>query len=114
MSNEEAINIVNEMTQGDDSVGIVARQCVCIDIIGLDVVEWASTPIEKLVSDTSHNALSPATDEYIDSITANKSSYTRGQVIKILNDMKQKMIESTDVLARYATIHERISKEISG
>ena len=70
MSNEEAINIVNEMTCGDDSVSSVARQLVCIDILGLDVVEWAKTPIENLVSESSHEALSPAVDTYIDTVTA--------------------------------------------
>ena len=114
MSNEEAINIVNEMTYGDDSVSSVARQLVCIDILGLDVIEWAKTPIENLVSESSHEALSPAIDTYIDNVTADKSSYTKAQVIKALIEMKWKMIESADVLARYATIHERISKEISG
>jgi len=114
MSNEEAIKIVNEMTRVNDSVDAVTRECVCIDILGLDVVEWAATPIADLVSETSHDALSPAVDKYIDTVTADKASYTRAQVINMLLEMKKKMLESTDVLARYATIHERISKEISG
>ena len=51
INNEEAIEIVNLNTEGNDEVSMTARVFLCEDLLQMGIDDWIITPLEDLLLD---------------------------------------------------------------
>ena len=113
MTSEEAVKIVNEMTEGNDEISVAARIFLCEDIVDMGVEDWIVTPLEDLLLDMVDHIRHSANEGIDGAFLDADDRIDKDSMKEFCLMLTDKMIITYKSMAKYASIYMKI-KELAG
>ena len=108
INNEEAIEIVNLNTEGDDEVSMTARVFLCEDILQMGIDDWIITPLEDLLLDMvgyiKHSAKEGIDGAFLDA----EDNIDKDSMKEFCFMLTDKMVSTYKSMVKYATVYQHI------
>lgn len=109
MTNERAIDIVQEIASKDET----ARVFLCEDIIDVDVDSWAEKDIHELMTSFIDYIDQGAERSILKMETASEDRVSRSSAVEYARGLKERMLDTFSSMAVYASAHAKIKEEIA-
>lgn len=110
MDNERAIDLVNEYTMSGKA-DETARVFLCEDILDLGVDEWVNRDVEDLMLSMVDYINDGATRSITRSSSNLTSNVSKQRVEEYASRIKDQMIITYRSMAKYASVHAKISDD---